>query len=305
MAGISGKAATSMDNKYEFGSKEKQDKEFSDNSGLELYDFQARNYDQQLGRFWGGDKRADKIVSWSPYVYCLNNPLVFVDPNGEYPIYVVTRSYAPFPSFGPGNKWHGDNRGATLNLNASYRTSVAISYDTETKQSAAYGGRSRSYTTDGKKDAYSDTHVENRSKDNNIDVHSYGNNAAQTGSWDIDQFTKLTVNTEGNIKGDHILNVSGTVSGDDFPNGESMMYDSKGNTLWLGNSETKGDREWGPVADLPKENEGDVQINIGVKIKVNKDGVFQGVMVKDKDGKEKMISIADWNKRFKSDDNKK
>lgn len=97
----------------------------------------------------------------------------------------------------------------------------------------------------------------------------------------------------------------GILSGDDFPNGESMMYDSKGNTLWLGNSETKGDRQWGPVTDLPLENEGDVQINIGVRIKVNKDGVFQGVMTKDKDGKETMISIADWNKRFKSDDNKK
>jgi hypothetical protein len=79
----------------------------------------------------------------------------------------------------------------------------------------------------------------------------------------------------------------------------------KGNTLWLGNFETKGDRERGPVTDLPKENESDVQINIGVRIKVNKDGVFQGVMVKDKDGKETMVSIADWNKRFKSDDNKK
>lgn len=61
----------------------------------------------------------------------------------------------------------------------------------------------------------------------------------------------------------------------------------------------------GPVTDLPLENEGDVQINVGVRIKVNKDGVFQGVMTKDKDGKETMISIADWNKRFKSDDNKK
>jgi RHS repeat-associated protein len=133
MAGISSKSAGSVTNKYKFGGKELQSNEFSDNSGLELYDFSARNHDPQLGRFWGGDKKADKLVSWSPYVYCLNNPLVFVDPNGEYPIYVVTRSYAPFATFGPNNAWHGDNRGHTLDKGASYRTAVAINYDTETK----------------------------------------------------------------------------------------------------------------------------------------------------------------------------
>jgi len=107
------------------------------------------------------------------------------------------------------------------------------------------------------------------------------------------------VTTEGDTKGDHILGVSGTVSGDDFPNQESMMYDSKGNTLWLGNYETKGDREWAPVTDLAGEGEDDVHINVSVRIKVNKDGVFLGAMVKDKDGKETMISIGDWNKKFK------
>ena len=39
-------------------------------------------------------------------------------------------------------------------------------------------------------------------------------------------------------------------------------------------------------------------------IKVDKNGIFQGVMQKGKDGKESMISIGDWNKKFKSDDNK-
>ena len=285
--------------KYQYNGKE-----LPDDLGYIQYDYGARWYDPSVGRYTGVDPMAHKMPAWSPYSFCFNNPLIYVDPNGLYPIYIITRSYAPFSTFGPGNAWYGDNRGHTLNKGASYRTLASINYDTETQKTGAFGGRSRSHTVDGTKDAYSDTYIKDRSKGNNIDVHSYGNNAAQTGSWDIDQFTKLSVTTEGSIKKDHILNVSGTISGDDFPNQESMIYDSKGNTLWLGNFETSGDRQSGPVTDLPFQNEGDVNININLRVKVNKDGVFQGVMTKGKDGKETMITIGDWNKKFKSDDNK-
>ena len=210
----------------------------------------------------------------------------------------MTRSYAPFETFGPKNKWHGDNRGHSIDRYASYRGRVIITHDTELKTTYADGGRSRSYTTDGKKDAYSNTIAHNRSKGSNIDVHSVAGNAAQDFAQPIDQFTKLTANIEGNIKKDHILSITGTISGDDFPNQESLIYDAKGNTLWLGNFETSGDRNSGPVWNLFFENENDVHI------KVNKDGIFQGVMQKGKDGKETMISIEQWNKRFKSDENK-
>lgn len=162
------------------------------------------------------------------------------------------------------------------------------------------GGHSRSHTVDGSKSALSPTHVNNRTEKGSdfIDVHSYGNNAAQPGSWDIDQFTKVKANIEGDVKKDHILHLSGTISGDNFPNQESMIYDAKGNTLWLGNFETSKGSAIGPTLNLMGKDEGDVHININVRIKVNADGVFQGVMQKDKDGKETMISIGDWNKKF-------
>lgn len=247
------------------------------------------------------DPLAEKLPFASPYA--LNNPIVLIDPDGQYPIYFITRSYAPFKTFGPNNSWHGDNRGHSINRYASYRGRAIITHDTELKTTYA-GGRSRSYTTDGKKDAYSSTITHNRSKGSNIDVHSVAGNEAQFGAQPIDQFTKLTANIEGNIKKDHILSITGTISGDDFPNQESLIHDAKKNTLWLGNFETSGDRNSGPVWNLFFENENDVHINVDVRIKVNKDGVFQGVMQKGKDGKETMISIERWNKKFKSDENK-
>jgi hypothetical protein len=267
----------------------------------------GRSREVKVAQLWlSVDPLAEKYPSYSGYNYCLNNPLIYVDPDGQYPIYVLTRGYAPFKTFGPNNNWYGDDRGHTLNRGASYRSLASINYDTETRQTQAFGGRSRSHTVDGRKDKISPTLIDNRTKpgSNFIDVHSAGTNEAQFGARPIDQFTKLTVTTEGSIKKDHILSISGTISGDNFPNQESMVYDAKGNGLWLGNFETSGDRQYGPVKNLLFEDEGDVNINIGIRVKVNKDGEFQGVMQKGKDGKESMISIGDWNKKFKSDDNK-
>jgi RHS repeat-associated protein len=58
-------------------------KEFETDGGLNSYDFGARTYDPAICRFGQVDPLCEDYYGVSPYVYCLNNPIKFVDFNGK------------------------------------------------------------------------------------------------------------------------------------------------------------------------------------------------------------------------------
>ena len=60
---------------YQYGGKEWQ-------NATNVYDFHARQYNPALGRWFNQDPMMEKYTSVSPYNYCLNNPISYIDPDG-------------------------------------------------------------------------------------------------------------------------------------------------------------------------------------------------------------------------------
>jgi RHS repeat-associated protein len=52
---------------------------------LGLYHAQARLYDPEVPRFYGVDAMRGDMPGWNPYHYTFNNPVRFVDPDGNMP----------------------------------------------------------------------------------------------------------------------------------------------------------------------------------------------------------------------------
>lgn len=91
---MNGRSYTSgLNVKYKFTGKERDEETKCDYFG-------ARFYESRLGRWLSIDPLADKYPGWNPYNYCVNNPILNIDPNGM--------------------DWYVNNSGALLWYNGQY-----------------------------------------------------------------------------------------------------------------------------------------------------------------------------------------
>lgn len=326
MAGINSKALNfgGSENKFKYSGKEMQTAEWANGEGLEMYDFGARNYDQQIGRWNSGDPLADKLADKSPYVYVLNNPILFVDPDGQYPITIHVRCFAPYDWFGPFNLYKGDgsSRGFTTSNSATSRLSQKTTYETTTQRSITDFYGSVSVTAYGLT-AYSEPNQSSQSSVGNIlKTYLSGNDDAIVPFADgtifddfqspmIDVYSGFNIqeekatlfNTDGEKSRISILSIESKSYNDGFPSLESFVEDGSGNKVFLGTFATPSNRTpqthlWDAIP-LVKTPEG---INSKVKIAVGSNGNFIGVLTGQKNEKGHYITITidEWNKQFET-----
>lgn len=81
--GSSSAASSVKKTDYLYNGKELQRNEFGQNNGLELTDYGARLYDQQIGRWNQVDALAENNLTETPYCYVGNNPIGRIDPDGN------------------------------------------------------------------------------------------------------------------------------------------------------------------------------------------------------------------------------
>jgi len=98
--------------RYGFNGKEKDDEIKGSGNSL---DFGERIYDSRLGRFLSVDPKSGQNATWSPYAFAVDNPIVFIDVEGEWP--GITFVYFEF------------DVGAGLGYGLNYVEQSGIAYD--------------------------------------------------------------------------------------------------------------------------------------------------------------------------------
>lgn len=261
-------------------------------------DFGARFYDNLVPRFITIDPLADKMPSWSPYSFCFDNPVKFIDKDGLYPWPVSVRSFISASSAG-GGLFYADNRGASFSGTSRVYSNFTVDPTKGTisnpiPQSNAtifYGlGTTLPMMVDQSKPKASITNTKFSEGSASFKFSHEGKDpiTPQFLTPALDVHAGLTFN-EDLKKG--TLSVSGSFSGDQFPSTEAFITDQSGkNKVFLG-----AQMEQGGVGDLFGDNNKPL-FNVNMKVSFDKKGNFTGVTQGGTN-----YSVSDWNKKVQED----
>jgi len=155
--------AISNANRYLYNGKELQDETFAGGVRLGWYDYGARFYDPQIGRFTTIDPFAEKFPAMTTYQYASNNPVVCIDLDGLEGYKITTKEVqtgntnvkfildfkvvnASSASNSDVRKWAESSKtqmetlfsGFDKNTNKNYSTTVNLNFDENSKQGEGF-----------------------------------------------------------------------------------------------------------------------------------------------------------------------
>jgi RHS repeat-associated protein len=218
-----------------------------------------------------------------PYQYVNQNPIKYWDPDGRDPDQAVfdntyqigVRRYAPFATF---SGFKGDPRWGTTDRNATYRVGLFITIRPGSARALADADSTGSHWSFSDF-AYSsqpdfDMTVTPLIGGSRVSASVEGSNPCILGAPDID--TSITFDIMNiTYAGQRAILISGTVSGDRFPNAEVFIRDGRGNGVLLLDYWTSSGTK-SPIYRLWGSGHGDEVGRFSAVLLVDENGTFTG-----------------------------